>query len=188
MRTTNPATLPAPTVPSRVYTLEEQQAALNLSRLAQGGPDRVGQLIQVLLVSDNALFMILNTQVSLLMNQQSEASPSAKSVIANLDTERIVSGNLSTADITTLQTLLAQADALRKGITTVLEYRTKSSLDASTNVGPAPTLNEQKALTPESTSADDTKLDTAKSPHSSPKPSRVDIATDTLEESAMDVD
>ncbi|KAI5922233.1 hypothetical protein F4810DRAFT_301852 [Camillea tinctor] len=167
MRTTNPAILPAPTVPSRVYTLEEQQAALNLSRLAQGGPDRVGQLIQVLL---------------------SEASPSVKSVIANLDTERIVSGNLSTADITTLQTLLAQADALRKGITTVLEYRTKSSLDASTNVGPAPTLNEQKALTPESTSADDTKPDTAKSPHSSPKPSRVDIATDTLEESAMDVD
>ncbi|KAI1637193.1 hypothetical protein F4809DRAFT_336163 [Biscogniauxia mediterranea] len=163
---TNPA--PAPAVPPRQYTLEEQQAALNLSRLAQGGPDRVGQLVQVLL---------------------SEASPGAKSIIANLDADRIASGSLATADITTLQALLAQTNALSKGISTVLEYRTKSSFNTSANVGMAPSSNEQKALTPESTSPDDAQLDIiTKSPHSSPKTSEADVATATLEESAMEVD
>ncbi|KAI1492122.1 hypothetical protein F5X96DRAFT_424651 [Biscogniauxia mediterranea] len=163
---TNPA--PAPAVPPRQYTLEEQQAALNLSRLAQGGPDRVGQLVEVLL---------------------SEASPGAKSIIANLDADRIASGSLAMADITTLQALLAQTNALSKGISTVLEYRTKSSFNTSANVGMAPSSNEQKALTPESTSPDDAKPDIiAKSPHSSPKTSEADVATAALEESAMEVD
>ncbi|KAI1500589.1 hypothetical protein F5X99DRAFT_234803 [Biscogniauxia marginata] len=157
---------PASVVSPRGYTLEEQQAALNLSQLARGSGDRVEQLIHVLL---------------------SEASPTAKSIIANIDSERIASGNLATADITTLEALLAQADALRKGISTVLERRTKLSYDASPNVGIAATSNEQKALTPESTSPDDAKPDIT-SPHSPPKASEVGAATATLEDSAMQVD
>ncbi|RYP77960.1 hypothetical protein DL771_000819 [Monosporascus sp. 5C6A] len=94
-RPPNPAFAVAPSARS----LAEQQAALSLSQLAQGGSDGVNQLVQALV---------------------SEANPTIVSLMAIGDAERIANGNLSTTDVTALNAMLAQVDSMKSAITKVL--------------------------------------------------------------------
>jgi len=81
-------------------------------------------------------------------------------MVAQGDAQRIAESTLAKADVTSLEALLAQADALRLQITKILEGRT--------NYGPQEKADTQpKALTPNSISHDDStvvdelKLDSA---------------------------
>lgn len=56
VHTSNPA--PAATTPPRVLSLQEQQAALNLTQLAQGHNPGVSQLVQALIVSGPSSFLL----------------------------------------------------------------------------------------------------------------------------------
>ncbi|KAI6091144.1 hypothetical protein F4821DRAFT_255429 [Hypoxylon rubiginosum] len=97
---------PASVVPPRPISLEEQQAALNLAQLSQGSDDGLSQLYQAII---------------------SQASPAVISMMANGDSQRIASGDLGSAETTSLQAMLAQAEALTQGIRQALAGRSSSS-------------------------------------------------------------
>ncbi|KXJ94703.1 hypothetical protein Micbo1qcDRAFT_45860 [Microdochium bolleyi] len=95
---TDPARATVPVVRS----LEEQQAALNLAQLSQAGSDGVSQLVQAMLAN---------------------ADPAVISIMATGDAERIASGDLRQLDVNALQTMLAEADALRASVARLLAKR-----------------------------------------------------------------
>ncbi|CAJ2510138.1 Uu.00g060380.m01.CDS01 [Anthostomella pinea] len=110
------ATNPASAVAPRVRSLEEQQAALNLSLLSQsgGGGDGVQPLIDAML---------------------SEASPAVRSMIARGDAQNMVSGDLSKADNAALEAMMAQVDIVKQRIATILEGRGATFPHGASNVG-----------------------------------------------------
>ncbi|KAK8088731.1 hypothetical protein PG997_003692 [Apiospora hydei] len=89
----------APTAATHRHSVEEQQAALNLSQLARG-TDGIGQLINAMV---------------------SEASPDAVALMAQGDATRIANANLSSLDVKALEVMLAQVEALKKNIAQTLE-------------------------------------------------------------------
>ncbi|KAK8027513.1 hypothetical protein PG991_004569 [Apiospora marii] len=89
----------APAGANRLHSVEEQQAALNLSQLAQS-TDGIGQLVNAMV---------------------SEASPDVVALMAQGDASRIASANLSSVDVKALEVMLAQVDALKKNIAKTLE-------------------------------------------------------------------
>lgn len=91
--------VPAPAAPSKVRTLEEEQAALNLSQLARGKGNGVDLLRQAMI---------------------SEASPAVISLMASGDAQRIATGDISKADTTALKAMLAQAESIEEAIRKVL--------------------------------------------------------------------
>ncbi|KAK8049905.1 hypothetical protein PG994_011635 [Apiospora phragmitis] len=87
-----------PVAATRLHSVEEQQAALNLSQLAQG-TDSIGQLINAMV---------------------SEASPDAVALMAQGDATRIANASLSSVDVKALEVMLAQVEALKRNITHTL--------------------------------------------------------------------
>ncbi|KAI8634789.1 hypothetical protein F5Y19DRAFT_125081 [Xylariaceae sp. FL1651] len=161
---------PALTVAPELRSLDEQQAALNLLGLAQGQGDGIQQLVNVMM---------------------SEASPTVISMIAQGDAQRIASGGLARADTVSLETILAQADALRQGISKILESRTKHACHEKSDT--EVTLAGPKALTPnsishdDSTVVDDLKLDLTSS-QDGEKAQHVDETKSSGDDSAMQID
>ncbi|KAK7988862.1 hypothetical protein PG989_009177 [Apiospora arundinis] len=80
-------------------SVDEQQAALNLSQLAQG-TDGIGQLVKAMV---------------------SEASPEVVALMAQGDASRIANANLSSADVKALEVMLAQVEALKRNIAKTLD-------------------------------------------------------------------
>ncbi|KAF2964735.1 hypothetical protein GQX73_g8840 [Xylaria multiplex] len=118
---------PAPRIAPKLPSLEQQQAALTLLQLVQGQGDGVHQLAQAMI---------------------SQASPAAISLMARGDAQRIADGSLANADIATLETVLAQADALKQRVSKILEGRTNHACFDKSDT-------ELKALTPSSISRED---------------------------------
>ncbi|KAI0128875.1 hypothetical protein BJ170DRAFT_682661 [Xylariales sp. AK1849] len=102
---------PALSVAPSLHTIEEQQAALNLSQLARGG-DGVDQLVGAMI---------------------SQASPAVVSLIAQGDASRIAGGDLSEADANALQAMLAQVDSFRSGISKILVARGSKQNETTCN-------------------------------------------------------
>ncbi|KAI0841565.1 hypothetical protein F5Y06DRAFT_293265 [Hypoxylon sp. FL0890] len=98
------APTPAPMIQSRVVTLEEQQAALNLAQLARGDGDGLNLLRQAMI---------------------SQASPAVISMMASGDAERIATGKLASADTTTLEAMLTQLESVKSSIHQLLVDRSK---------------------------------------------------------------
>ncbi|KAK7970358.1 phd-finger domain-containing protein [Apiospora saccharicola] len=100
---------------NRLHSVEEQQAALNLSQLAQS-TDGIGQLINAMV---------------------SEASPDVVALMAQGDASRIANANLNSADVKALEVMLAQVEALKKNISKTLDSTragaVSSEPDASKN-------------------------------------------------------
>ncbi|KAI2472067.1 hypothetical protein F4781DRAFT_48354 [Annulohypoxylon bovei var. microspora] len=112
---------PAPAVQPRARTLEEQQAALNLAQLARGG-DGMDLLYQAMIT---------------------QASPNVVSLMASGDAQRIALGELSSADTTSLEAMLAQAESLSQGIRQLLVHRGKpTSETAADDTTPKATKQE----------------------------------------------
>ncbi|KAI1355614.1 hypothetical protein F5Y01DRAFT_148685 [Xylaria sp. FL0043] len=118
---------PTSTVARKLPSLEEQQAALTLVQLADGPGDGVDQLAQAMM---------------------SQASPAVVSMIIQDGAQRINSDKLAEADIATLETVLAQADALKQRVSKILEGRTNHARHEKSDI-------ELKALTPNSISHED---------------------------------
>lgn len=93
---------------------------------------------------------------------QPETRPSAISMIAQNDAQRAAIDDLANADVTTLESILAQADALKQRVSKILERRTSHACHEKPDT-------ELKALTPNSISHDDsTMVDELKLDPSSP--------------------
>lgn len=109
----------APAAANRLHSVEEQQAALNLSQLAQS-TDGIGQLVNAMVVSlpasPSGHSSRPNTGPS-----QSEASPDVVALMAQGDAFRIASTNLNSADVKALEVMLAQVEALKRNIANTLE-------------------------------------------------------------------
>ncbi|KAI0971726.1 hypothetical protein F4678DRAFT_431666 [Xylaria arbuscula] len=144
---------PASTVARKLPSLEEQQAALTLVQLADVQGDGVSQLIQAMASQD---------------------SSGAVSMMTRSGAHRITSDNLDDADITTLETVLAQADALKRRISKILEGRTNHACHEKSDIG-------LKALTPnsisheDSTIVDEFKLEVASSQETEKAQDAVDV-------------
>ncbi|OTA99184.1 hypothetical protein M426DRAFT_91146 [Hypoxylon sp. CI-4A] len=95
---------PVPQLPRRIPTLDEQQAALNLARVAQGNGDGLDLLHRAMV---------------------SEASPGMISMMASGDSERISTGNLNSVDTISLEAMLAQTESMQKSIRHILRNRTE---------------------------------------------------------------
>ncbi|KAI1376685.1 hypothetical protein F4677DRAFT_70431 [Hypoxylon crocopeplum] len=95
---------PTPAVQPRVHTLQEQQVALTLAQLSQGSGNGLDQLHRAMI---------------------SEASPTIIEMMAAGDVGRIATGNLSSADTTSLEAILVQAESLSNRIRQVLLNRNK---------------------------------------------------------------
>ncbi|KAI0526587.1 hypothetical protein F5B22DRAFT_166849 [Xylaria bambusicola] len=121
---------PASTVPLKMPSLEEQQAALTLVQLADGQGDGAHQLVHAMM---------------------SHASPAAVSMLAKDGAQRVTIDSLADADIATLETVLAQANALKQRVSKILESRTNHACHESSDI-------ELKALTPNSISHDDSTI------------------------------
>ncbi|KAH7038133.1 uncharacterized protein B0I36DRAFT_75884 [Microdochium trichocladiopsis] len=119
--TSDPARMNAPTVRS----LEEQQAALNLAQLSQGSSDGVSNLVRAMVT---------------------QASPAVVSLMAAADAERMAAGELGELDVVALESMLAQADAIRASVTRLLAKRghpavQESSSQLETTTATPPTDN-----------------------------------------------
>ncbi|KAI1143894.1 hypothetical protein F5Y05DRAFT_10204 [Hypoxylon sp. FL0543] len=123
---------PAPGVQSRAFTLDEQQAALNLAQLAQGDGGGLNLLYQAMI---------------------SEASPAMISMMASGDAVRIASGELASADVTSLEAMLAQLESVKSGIHQILVDRSKRvSENVANPTAPAAT---RKKVSPPADGQDD---------------------------------
>ncbi|TGJ87744.1 hypothetical protein E0Z10_g993, partial [Xylaria hypoxylon] len=155
---------PASAVASKLPRLEEQRAALTLLQLAEGQGDGVHQLAQATIF---------------------RASSAAVSMMAQDHAQRIANDSLVNADIATLETVLAQADALKQRVARILEGRTNHGRHDKLDT-------ELKALTPssisheDSTVVDELKLDLGSS-QDTEKAQDTDYAKSTLD-SGMEID
>ncbi|KAJ3558423.1 hypothetical protein NPX13_g9709 [Xylaria arbuscula] len=121
---------PTSTVPVNLPSLDEQQAALTLMQLADDPVDKHHQLAHATM---------------------SQTSRDIMSMVARNSAQHIDLDSLADADIATLETMLAQANALRQKVSKILESRTNHACHETSDV-------ELKALTPNSISHDDSTI------------------------------
>ncbi|KAL7626833.1 hypothetical protein AAE478_003607 [Parahypoxylon ruwenzoriense] len=124
----------APPTLSRIPSLDEQQAALNLAQLARGDGDGVGQLIHAMM---------------------SQASPAVISMMAGADSQRLATGGLSSVDTSSLEAVLAHAESLTMGIRKILESRRGQPTPESTADNAAPEEAKRKASPSDDSPEDD---------------------------------
>ncbi|KAI1423788.1 hypothetical protein F5Y12DRAFT_755303 [Xylaria sp. FL1777] len=155
---------PAPTVALSLPSQEEQQAALALMQLANSQDDEVPQLARATM---------------------SQTSPATISMLSRDGAQLIISDSLADADTVMLETVLAEADALKRRISKILEGRTNRACHEKSDI-------ELKALTPssisheDSTVVDEFKLELGSSQETE-KPRDADDAKPVLD-SAMQTD
>ncbi|KAI1393579.1 uncharacterized protein F4822DRAFT_17293 [Hypoxylon trugodes] len=108
-----PASTSAAAVQASVPTLEEQQVALSLAQLAQGG-------------ANDGMSMLHQAMIS-------EASPAVISMMASGSAQHIAKGNLASVDKVSLEAMLAQAEVLSKGIRDLLQNKSKENQEDTTS-------------------------------------------------------